>query len=121
MPNSSAGAALGSLPYQIFYAVGILACVYHLANGIWTAGITWGVWSTPAAQRRANWICAAFGVVVALVGLGALAGMARVDVEQARQIEDRMLHAKELTASEPATTTPAGALATSADSTATPH
>jgi succinate dehydrogenase / fumarate reductase cytochrome b subunit len=98
---SSAGAALSSLPYQVFYAVGVLASVYHLANGIWTAGITWGIWSTPAAQRRANWICGAFGVVIALIGLGALGGMARVDVEQARQIEDRMLEAKGLTAAEP--------------------
>jgi succinate dehydrogenase / fumarate reductase cytochrome b subunit len=101
--TSSAATALSSLPYQIFYAVGILACVYHLANGIWTSGITWGIWTTPAAQRRANWICAAFGIVVAVIGLSALAGMTRVNVEQAREVEERMIEAKQLTPSETAT------------------
>ena len=24
------------------YAIGVLASVYHLANGLWTMGITWG-------------------------------------------------------------------------------
>ncbi len=32
------------------YSVGVLSCVFHLANGIWTFGITWGLWITPEAQ-----------------------------------------------------------------------
>ena len=29
------------------YAIGILASVYHFSNGLWTMGITWGVWTGP--------------------------------------------------------------------------
>ena len=64
----------------LLYAVGVLACVYHLANGLWTMGITWGVWTSPNAQRWANLPCAAFGLVLAVVGLGALVAMQRVEL-----------------------------------------
>ena len=47
---STAGLALQNVVVAVLYAVGILACVYHLANGIWTMGITWGVWTSPPAQ-----------------------------------------------------------------------
>ena len=54
------------------YVLGILAAVYHLANGLWTMGITWGVWTTPHSQRWANVPCALFGVGLLVVGWGAL-------------------------------------------------
>ena len=79
---------------QILYAVGILACVYHLANGVWTMGITWGVWVSPAAQRKATAVCTLFGVGLAFVGLSALWGMSRVNIEDARKAEDQMFEAK---------------------------
>lgn len=75
----SAQAALASFWVQLFYAIGVLACVFHLANGLWTMGITWGVWVSPAAQKRADYVCTAIGVVVGVVGLVALFGMTRVD------------------------------------------
>ena len=64
------GAAIAGL-----YLLGILSCVYHLANGIWTAGITWGVWTSPPAQRRALTVCTALGVLLFAVGCGALFGL----------------------------------------------
>jgi succinate dehydrogenase / fumarate reductase cytochrome b subunit len=57
------------------YAIGVLACVYHLANGIWTMGITWGVWTSPKAQSWAKIPCVAFGLLLAVLGLGSLYGM----------------------------------------------
>ena len=42
----------------VAYVVGVLAASYHLANGLWTMGITWGVWTSPHAQRWANILCA---------------------------------------------------------------
>lgn len=56
------------------YAIGILASVFHLANGIWTSLITWGITIRPQSQRVAGYFCSVFGVVLALVGLGALSG-----------------------------------------------
>ena len=78
----------------MFYTVGVLACVYHLANGIWTAGITWGIWVSDRAQSRALSVCGIFGVLLAVVGLSALGGMWRVGhgeaLEQAIKVENRM-------------------------------
>jgi succinate dehydrogenase / fumarate reductase cytochrome b subunit len=92
---SSAGDAIQrTFVVPVLYAVGTLACVYHLANGIWTMGITWGVWVSPAAQRRASQACTVFGVGLAAAGLAALWGMESVDVGAARQVELRMYESK---------------------------
>ena len=93
---SSAGLVLHSLLMQIIYVVGTLAAVYHLANGLWTFGITWGIWTSDAAQRRAGYVCAAFGILLGVVGMGAIYGMATVDVTQAQVVEMRIEHAREL-------------------------
>ncbi len=92
---STAGAALqASLLVQILYVVGVLACVFHLANGLWTMGITWGVWISPAAQKRANYFCGAFGLALAVVGMAAIVGMLQVDVEKAKAVEDNMYNSR---------------------------
>ena len=54
------------------YAVGVASCVYHLANGVWTSLITWGITIRPRSQQVAGYFCAAFGFILLLVGLGAL-------------------------------------------------
>ena len=56
------------------YVIGIVSAVFHLANGIWTSLITWGITIRPRTQRTAGYVCAAFGVVLCVVGLGALRG-----------------------------------------------
>jgi succinate dehydrogenase / fumarate reductase cytochrome b subunit len=95
---SSAGMALQSMVVVVLYVIGVTACVYHLANGIWTMGITWGVWTSTAAQRKAGWVCSAFGVALLAVGLGALVGMHRVGhgarLEEAIEAEDQMYRAR---------------------------
>jgi succinate dehydrogenase / fumarate reductase cytochrome b subunit len=88
--SSSAAVALRSPLVSILYAVGILAAVYHFANGLWTLGITWGLWTSPAAMRRASAVSVVVGLALAAAGLGALAGMRGIDVEQAKAIETRM-------------------------------
>jgi len=75
---SAAEAIRASALTGAFYFVGVLACVYHLANGLWTIGITWGVWTTPHAQRWANIPCALAGAALLVMGLGALWGMYQV-------------------------------------------
>jgi hypothetical protein len=57
-------------------------------------GITWGVWTSPAAQRRAEIICAVFGILLAGAGLGALGGFSDVDVDKAKEVEIRMEEAR---------------------------
>lgn len=91
---STVGLAMQGFVVPVLYAIGVLACVFHLANGIWTMGITWGVWTSPAAQKRADVVCAVFGVLLAAIGMGALGGAMTVDVEKARVVEDKMFDAK---------------------------
>jgi succinate dehydrogenase / fumarate reductase, cytochrome b subunit len=93
---SSAAIVLDPVLMKIIYTVGTLCAVYHLANGIWTFGITWGIWTSDAAQRRAGYICTAVGILVAVLGMGSLYGMSRINVQQAEAIENRMERAQEL-------------------------
>lgn len=55
-----------------FYALGVVASVYHLANGVWTSLITWGITIRPEAQRVSGYACAVLGVVLTIAGLGAV-------------------------------------------------
>jgi len=64
------------------YAIGIVSAVFHLANGFWTSLITWGITIRPRAQRTAGYVCAVFGVVLSLVGLGALRGFRTFNVTE---------------------------------------
>ena len=51
-----------------FYIAGILSATFHLANGIWSFSIVWGLTIGPQAQRRMMYI--SFAVFVALSVLG---------------------------------------------------
>ena len=111
--TSTAALALQPLIVKILYAIGVLSTVYHLANGLWTSGITWGIWTTPAAQRRADYVCAVFGVLLAFVGMSALFGMGGANIAEAEAVEDARIEqreemvkrVKELEAQEPAVPT----------------
>jgi succinate dehydrogenase / fumarate reductase cytochrome b subunit len=93
---STLGAAMRDqgVVVPIVYAVGALSCVFHLANGIWTMGITWGVWTSPTAQHRAGLVCLVFGLGLALVAMGALGGAMNVDSAKAIEMEINMAKAK---------------------------
>ncbi len=93
---SSAAGVLEPVLMKIVYTVGTLCAVYHLANGIWTFGITWGLWTSDGAQRRAGYICAAVGLLVATLGMGSIYGMSRINVKQAEAIENRMEQSREI-------------------------
>lgn len=62
------------VPVSVLYVIGVLATVFHLANGIWTSLITWGVTISPSSQRAAGYVCAVFGVALGLAGLSAVRG-----------------------------------------------
>jgi len=89
---SSLAVAMKSLGFfwPLVYFIGVLSCVFHLANGIWTAGITWGVWVSPTAQKRATVACTAFGVLLGMAGLSSLVAVSKTDPVSAKAIEDQM-------------------------------
>jgi succinate dehydrogenase / fumarate reductase cytochrome b subunit len=65
------------------YPVGIIASCYHLANGFWTAAITWGLTVSAAAQRRWGAACAGLFVVTLIFGMTALVASATHDFPSA--------------------------------------
>ncbi len=60
----------------VIYPIGIIASCYHLANGFWTAAITWGLTISAAAQRRWGYACV--GIFALTLGCGFLALIAAV-------------------------------------------
>ena len=87
---SSAALALQPMWIKSIYAVGVLAVVYHFANGLWSQGITWGLWTSAAAQRRASWLSVVVGLGLSVVALSALWGLWTLDVEGATNVEKAM-------------------------------
>ncbi|MEM6692943.1 MAG: succinate dehydrogenase cytochrome b558 subunit, partial [Planctomycetota bacterium] len=68
---STLAAAMQGYVWPAFYLIGVWACVYHLANGLWTSGITWGLWISPTAQARASKVCVALGLALTVIGTSA--------------------------------------------------
>ncbi|WP_146520726.1 succinate dehydrogenase cytochrome b558 subunit [Stieleria varia] len=94
--GSSLVLAMNNYIWPPIYLVGVLACVYHLANGLWTSGITWGLWISPAAQQRATKVCVAFGLVLAVISVSAwwaAVSPTAADAIEMREVEDRMYDA----------------------------
>ena len=52
-------AAVGNPWIYAFYVLGILSATFHLANGIWSFSIVWGLTVSPAAQRRMAYVSVA--------------------------------------------------------------
>lgn len=108
-PSALGGFLIGGL-----YLVGVLSLVYHLANGLWTAAITWGLTVSASAQRRWGFVCTGLGLGLAAMGVMAFVGFVTLDIEEAQQIESQM-HAEIVNAETPQT----GALAENPDTTNT--
>ncbi len=67
--------ALLSQPWMFaFYLVGLLLSVLHLANGLWSMSIVWGLTTSAAAQRRMGFASAAIGLLLAAIGIHGLIG-----------------------------------------------
>ena len=56
----------------VIYPIGILSATFHLANGFWTAGITWGLTITAASQRLWGFACVGLFLFTTFCGLGSL-------------------------------------------------
>jgi len=54
------------------YPIGIIASCYHLANGLWTAAITWGLTVSAGAQKRWGYLCGGVFAFTLICGMVAL-------------------------------------------------
>lgn len=55
-----------------FYVIGIVAAVFHFANGLWSFCIVWGITVGPKAQRIMQAVTMAVFVLVSALGVGAV-------------------------------------------------
>lgn len=73
---------------SIGYFVGVSSLVFHMANGLWTAAITWGLTVSEKAQKRWGYVCAGLGSGLMLAAWSALFGfLFLVDANNAGAIE----------------------------------
>lgn len=86
-----AGSALRTFIISAFYLVAVTGLVYHFANGLWTAAITWGLTISEGAQKRWGYVCGLIGVGLSIAGIMAVMGFVNLDIEKARDVETRML------------------------------
>lgn len=81
---------IGGVGVSLFYFFGISACVYHFANGLWTAAITWGLTVSAPAQRRWGMVCLGLGVAMMGMAWMSLAGALLIGIDKARAVEQGM-------------------------------
>lgn len=59
-----------SSPFMFwFYVVGLLATVFHLANGLWSFSVTWGIAQSPRAQQIVTYATVLVFLVVSYIGI----------------------------------------------------
>jgi succinate dehydrogenase / fumarate reductase, cytochrome b subunit len=67
--------AMLSQPWMLgFYLVGLLLSVFHLANGLASMAIVWGLTTSARAQTLFGWVCVLIGVLLAAMGIHGLTG-----------------------------------------------
>ncbi len=99
-PHAAAGSAAQAMqPIWAgpVYAIGMLAAVYHLANGVWTFLITWGVTIGPKSQAYSGRVCIALGIVLALFGLSSIFFLKRMDTTDSASPASQSGHAAMIT------------------------
>lgn len=57
------------------YCLGVLGVSFHLANGLWTASITWGICVSPRSQKAMQVASIIFFFFLAFLGLNAIRGL----------------------------------------------
>ena len=72
---------LGAIVVSLFYLLGASLLVFHFANGLWTAAITWGVTVSEAAQRRWGYACAGLGCGLMVLAWMSVIGFVSLDIE----------------------------------------
>jgi succinate dehydrogenase / fumarate reductase cytochrome b subunit len=60
------------------YVIGVACAVYHFANGLWNAGIHWGLTISPRSQRVSGMVCGLVGVTLLAVAYASLLAFYRM-------------------------------------------
>jgi len=85
------GVKLAGVLVTAGYLIGITLLVFHFANGLWTAAISWGLTISEASQRRWGYACAGLGAMLMVMAWSSVFAFATLDVKRARATELRMM------------------------------
>jgi len=55
-----------------FYVVGIVSAIFHLANGLWSFFVSWGITVTPRSQLISTYITIGLFIVLSVLGISTL-------------------------------------------------
>lgn len=55
-----------------FYIIGVLSAVFHLANGLWSFCVSWGITITPRSQKINTYVTMGIFVLLSIVALRAI-------------------------------------------------
>jgi succinate dehydrogenase / fumarate reductase cytochrome b subunit len=59
-----------SSPFMLgFYIAGIVSATFHLANGLWSFAVSWGITVTPRSQQIATYVTLAIFLALTFVGI----------------------------------------------------
>ncbi|KXH87270.1 succinate dehydrogenase cytochrome b558 subunit [Sporosarcina sp. HYO08] len=56
----------------VFYIAGVLAATFHLANGLWSFCVTWGITQSPRSQTIVTYVTIGAFLVLSVIGVRAL-------------------------------------------------
>jgi len=65
----------------VLYLIGAMSVVFHWANGLWTAAISWGVTLSTASMKRWGYVCGGLFVALTVFFGGAFYGALAYDLE----------------------------------------
>jgi succinate dehydrogenase / fumarate reductase, cytochrome b subunit len=60
--------------FFLLYLVGLLLSVFHLCNGLWSLAISWGLTTTPQAQRIWLYLCSFLALLLSALGVDGMLG-----------------------------------------------
>jgi len=61
-----------------FYIVGILSATFHLANGLWSFLVSWGITQSKQSQQIVTYITMVFFAIISVMGIWAILTFAGV-------------------------------------------
>ncbi|MEO1717206.1 MAG: hypothetical protein AAFR76_08855 [Planctomycetota bacterium] len=89
--GSYEGITIAGVVVSLFYFIGISLLVFHFANGLWTAAITWGITISERAQKQWGVVCAGLGGGLMLAAWAALGVAVITDPVKARELEEDLI------------------------------
>lgn len=76
---------------SLIYFGGVSLLVFHFANGLWTAAITWGLTVSARAQQRWGVACAGLGAALMVAAWSALGAAVLTNPRAARIVEEGLI------------------------------